>query len=349
MKLPATMALLWLALTSIAQAQNVSGTVLNGTLRHPAVGDEVLLLRYGQGLQQVARTTTDANGRYSFNNKLSGPYVVRVIHNGQVYDREPHPGARYVDLEVFDTASMVKQVSTAMVVVGLQAHTNNLQAVELHVLENTSNPPRALDGSIGFEASLPRGAELEWVRGKASGERPVNIFPVQIGNNSYRVHFPLRPGETRLQIAYRIKYSGSTTVSLRFPEAARRVDIIVPEGLHFTPLNGLHIQRVKEQGAELEMLAGVAPGQTITFHVAGVALAENPPQDNFKSQPARAPAPTASETPPVGHPNEGHAPPIRESNALHSVYILTAALILISIATVGLRVVLPRLKLAARS
>jgi hypothetical protein len=53
-----------LLLASFAAAQNITGTVTNGTTGKPSAGDEVELLALSQGMQQVGTTKTDAQGRF---------------------------------------------------------------------------------------------------------------------------------------------------------------------------------------------------------------------------------------------------------------------------------------------
>ncbi len=50
---------------SFASAQNITGTVTNGTTGKPAGGDEVTLLSLSQGMQEVGSTKTDAQGKFS--------------------------------------------------------------------------------------------------------------------------------------------------------------------------------------------------------------------------------------------------------------------------------------------
>ena len=57
---------LFCLLTSFAAAQNITGTVTNGTTGKPAAGDEVTLLSLSQGMQEIGSTKSDAQGRFSF-------------------------------------------------------------------------------------------------------------------------------------------------------------------------------------------------------------------------------------------------------------------------------------------
>lgn len=339
-------ALFVIAVVGGCLAESISGAVVNGSANQPVAGDQVLLLRFSQGLQEVGRTTTDAKGHFSFNFKPSGPHVVRVIHQGQVYDREPHPGAKAVNIQVFDTSQNSKQLSTPVVIVGLRAAKDALEVIELHVVDNTSSPPQTVDSEAGFPTLLPDGAELEWVRGMAPGERPVSISAARLQrDNSYGLHFPMRPGETRLQVAYRVNSSDKTDVVLQFPTTVPRLAIVVPDGLHFTPAKGLQLQRAAEKGAEVEMIAGVTAGQRIAFHVTGSAGAMSETSDTKGAQ-----ARTAALLPAVRSEirtgrNAGSQRTVQAPTQASQdrAYILAGILLAIAFAILLLRIVAPQL------
>ena len=74
------MTLFFLLLTSFASAATLAGTVKNGTTGKPSVGDDVVLLNLSQGMEEAARTKTDAKGNFSFNLADAGsPHLVRVV------------------------------------------------------------------------------------------------------------------------------------------------------------------------------------------------------------------------------------------------------------------------------
>ncbi|MGB2836374.1 MAG: hypothetical protein WBC30_12160, partial [Candidatus Sulfotelmatobacter sp.] len=69
-----------LLLTSLVSAQTLTGTVKNSTTDKPAAGDEVVLLKLSQGMEEAGRTKTDAQGRFSFKlDDAQSPHLVRVI------------------------------------------------------------------------------------------------------------------------------------------------------------------------------------------------------------------------------------------------------------------------------
>src|SRR5258708_15578820 len=53
-------------LTTLATAQTLTGTVKNSTTNKPAAGDEVILLKLGQSMEEAGRTKADAKGNLTF-------------------------------------------------------------------------------------------------------------------------------------------------------------------------------------------------------------------------------------------------------------------------------------------
>ena len=51
---------------TFAFAQNITGTVTNGTTGKPAAGDDVTLLSLSQGMEEVGSTKSDGQGKFSF-------------------------------------------------------------------------------------------------------------------------------------------------------------------------------------------------------------------------------------------------------------------------------------------
>ena len=48
--------MLAILLCSVASAQTLNGTLKNGTTGKPAAGDDVILIKLGQGMEEAART-----------------------------------------------------------------------------------------------------------------------------------------------------------------------------------------------------------------------------------------------------------------------------------------------------
>ena len=105
--------MLWslLSLTAIASAETITGTVTNKTNNKPAAGDDVVLIRLAQGMQEASRTKSDRRGHFSLDVPDAGVHLVRVTHDKANYFRPAPPGTQSVDIDVFNAAAKVEGVT----------------------------------------------------------------------------------------------------------------------------------------------------------------------------------------------------------------------------------------------
>ena len=100
-----------LAAATLAHAATVAGTVTDKTTGKPAAGDVVVLVDVQAGMREVAHATTDASGHYQIDEPGSGPYLVRVTHQGAGYFIAAPQGGGPGDITVYDVAAKVDGVS----------------------------------------------------------------------------------------------------------------------------------------------------------------------------------------------------------------------------------------------
>ena len=109
-------------LTTFAAAQTLTGTVKNSTTGKPAAGDEVVLLKLGQGMDETGRTKTDAKGQFTFKlDDSQAPHLVRAIHQDVTYHRMAPPGTTSVALEVYDVTKKVDGITVVADIMRVQA------------------------------------------------------------------------------------------------------------------------------------------------------------------------------------------------------------------------------------
>ncbi len=117
---------LTLALSAAASAQTLTGTVTNGTTNKPAAGDDVILIKLAQGMEEAARTKTDSKGAFHFDlSDAGGPHLIRVIHQNVTYHHMAPPGTSSVDVQVFDVAKKIEGISATADLLYVQANRTN--------------------------------------------------------------------------------------------------------------------------------------------------------------------------------------------------------------------------------
>jgi hypothetical protein len=259
-------------LAPFASGQNLGGTVRNGTTGKPAAGDDVILLNLGQGMEESARSKTDANGRFNFPAAPDGtPHLIRVIHQGVTYHKMAPPGTASVEAEVFDVAKKIEGLTVVADVMRFETDGNNLRVARLFAVDNNSNPPKTQMNDHNFEFYIPEGAVVDQAIAKTANGEPINASAVpQADRNRYAFIFPLRPGETQFQIAYHLPYSGEAKLT---PKSLYPVDHFVamlPKSMKFSgPASFQSMQDPDQTDAQVEVVSNAQPSQDLTFTVSG--------------------------------------------------------------------------------
>jgi hypothetical protein len=269
-------ALLLTLLSSTALAAELTGTVRNGTTGKPAAGDDVVLLSMAAGMDEVGRTKTDAQGHFRLKvEDATTPYLVRVIHQKVTYHKAAPPGTQSVEVEVYDAAAKVEGVHAVVDVLRFEADASSLQVTELYGVSNNSQPPRTQMSERSFEIYLPAGAEIMESTAMTAGGMPVNSAPVPTGEkNRYAFLFPLRPGETRFQISYRLRYSGEADFQPRLALPTEHLVVMVPPSMTFRSNagEGAFQSMPEETGANVQVATSAKPGAEPGFHLSGVGV-----------------------------------------------------------------------------
>ncbi len=275
-----------LAVSLAASAAAISGTVTNGTTNKPAASDDVALIALSQGMQVAASAKTDAQGKFSFSFEDNGmPHLVRVTHQGVNYFPQGGPigpNVSTVDLTVYDSVKNLDAVSTTVNVLRLQSDGGSLQVMQLIAVNNTSAPPRTLNSDKGYAFSVPDGAQIDEASTQAPNGMPVAAMPIPDDKQkgTYYFAFPIRPGETRFQLAYHMPYSGDATISPKLLTDMQHFVVMMPKSMSFEPKNpGLFSPMKDPQGGDalVEVSTQAKTGTDLTFHVKGTGVLNDQP------------------------------------------------------------------------
>ncbi len=297
------------ALSAVAAAQTLTGTVTNGTTTKPAAHDDVVLIDLMQGMNEAARTKTDAAGRFTLNVGSQGPHLVRVNHQGVNYFRMAPPGTTSVEVQVYDAAKKVEGITGTVNVMRLQSDGSALQGLELYAVKNSSNPPTTLMNDRPFEFYLPPGAQVDQAAAQSPGGNPVNVSAVPAGSDGrYYIIFPIRPGETQFQIGYHMPYSGEATVQPRFTMPYEHVAVVLPKSMQFTPQTAGSFSPMDDNGSPIQVATNVTPGKQLGFRISGTG--------SLQDQAATQNQPEASANGRMG-PGGGLGAPIGSPDPLH--------------------------------
>ncbi len=279
-----------LLLATFASAQSLTGTVKNSTTGKPSAGDDVVLLKLGQGMDETGRTKTDAKGRFSL--KLDddkSPHLVRVIHQGVTYHRMAPPGTTSVEVEVYDVAKKVAGIEMVADVLRLQAEQGQLVVVREFYVQNTSKPPRTQMNDRNLEFCIPDGAQIIPDSATATTENgnPLKSAPVPEGEkNRYSFIFPLRPGQTTFEVAYQLPYTGSANLDPKSLYPLQHFVVMLPKTMQFTAASSADFKPATYPGAPnvpMQVASDTTLGQNLAFKISGEGVLQAPQDADTKA------------------------------------------------------------------
>jgi hypothetical protein len=313
-----------LLLAPLVAAEILTGTVKNGTTNQPAAGDEVILIKLAQGMEEGPHTKADANGKFSFNLDDQGPHLIRAVHQGVTYHKMAPPGTASIDLQVYDVASKVNDLHVTADVMRFQAQSGQLQGIRLFAVNNASAPPRTQQNNQNFSFYLPDGAEIDQTMAMTAGGQPISSDAIpQKQKNLYAFNYPLRPGETQFQVVYHLAYAGKLTVDPKTLYGAQHFVVMVPKSMTFTPGPGAAFQAMQDprsSDAVVQVASNTEAGQALTFTISGEGTLTESNGENQNGAAAQAPPSAGRDSRPGG----GLGPPIDAPDPLEKYrwYIL---------------------------
>jgi hypothetical protein len=309
-----------LLLTTFAAAQTLTGTVKNSTTGKPAVGDEVVVFKLGQGMEEAGRTKTDVKGQFSFKLEDSqAPHLVRAIHQDVTYHRMAPPGTTSVALEVYDVTKKVDGIAVVADIMRVQAAQGQMAVTREFGVQNSSAPPRTQMSERNLEFYVPDGAHIidESATATTENGNPLKSAPVPEGEkNRYSFIFPLRPGLTRFEVTYQLPYSGSANLDPKSLYPLEHFVVMLPKAMQFTSAAtsaGFKlINYPSEPGASVQVASSTTPGQNLAFKISGEGTLETGQEsgaqgssEGQQSSPGGAPAAQSN-----NRPGGGLGPPI---------------------------------------
>ena len=217
-------------------ADTLTGTVTNKTTNKPSAGDEVVLIRLEQGMQELTRAKTDAKGQFKLEVPDQNMHLVRVTHDGEFYFRPAPAGAESVEIDVYNAAAKVNGITSEADVMRIQTSEDgkSLRVMENFFVKNDSNPKMTQFGDRPFEFYLPVGAVVQGASALSPGGMPVQASPVPAGDpGHFTFVFPIRPGETAFQVSFSLPYSGSKGFAPKPSMPTETVAVMMPKSMTF--------------------------------------------------------------------------------------------------------------------
>lgn len=293
-------------------SNTITGWVRNQSHGRPAVGDEVILFRLDQGIQEEGRTRTDAQGQFWLTMQHHDkPYLVRVKHQNVDYDQRAPVGG-VITIAVFDVADHVSGISGTIEILRAGKIGKSLHVSDMFEIENASIPSFTQSGEPTFEVYLPPNAKVDSVL--AVGPKNIGVMlsalPVSGKPGHYAVNFPLLPGTTKFAFNYDLPYNGYAEFRTWHAYPLQQLAVMIPTTMKFSSLSSrFQILRTGASNYHVRAVGQVMTGQGPTFTISGTG--DFPPlpdrsETKVSSQPPVLPKSTTSGFDDRAPPLSGH-------------------------------------------
>lgn len=319
---------------ALAQAATITGTVTDNTTNKPAAGDTVALVDVQANMAVVAHATTNADGHYSLTEPGSGPYLIRVTHQGAPYFIAAPQNGGPGDIPVYDVKAKVAGVHIEADVLEIEAANGQLSVDERFFVHNLSSPPVTQYSQRAFEIVLPANATIVDTGAQRPNGLPTSAQLNPVGpKGHYAFDFPIQPDQgskdTLFQVAYTLPYTGSPfTFHTLLSLPADDLGVLLPKSMTFKPAAGTGFSPIQEDpGVQTFLIRNAPAGKLIAFTVSGTGAMPRDQGSNSAGQNSAA----AGDG---GQPGGGIGAPIDTPDPLtkYKWWILTGLALMLTIA-----------------
>jgi hypothetical protein len=227
------LAIAFLALTPLFAG--VDGAVINKTTGKPQPGVKVSMTKLGQGGMQAAGSAISGpDGKFRLDSDAASAHLIQAIWQGVTYNVQlpPQTPTSGIEIAIFDALPVLSAVDFTQHMILVETDGKELVVNETVIVSNDSqttwNDPKS--GTLRFTVPAAAGKAI-MARVIAPGGMPVEREPKPAGPGAYMVDFPVKPGETRFDISYKIPVTGDAELAGKILHTPGPVRLVVPKGI----------------------------------------------------------------------------------------------------------------------
>jgi hypothetical protein len=256
---------------------SIDGAVMNRTSGKAASGVSITLLKPGaQGMQTLGSTISDSAGRFVFEKDQpgGGPQLLQASYKGVTYNKllTPNLPTSNVDLDIYEPTKSPAIAKIAQHMLLLEPSSSQLAVDETVVIQNGTATTYNNDALGALQFYLPPAANGQ-VRVSAQGPQGMPLpRPAEKTdrNDVFKVNFPVKPGETQIQVTYVLPVGSPLTFRGRvvnikgMPSGPLR--LVVPPGVI---LAGNDVEKIATEPRSQAAIYNVKPAGDFSVEVAG--------------------------------------------------------------------------------
>ena len=245
----------------------VDGTVVDKTTGQPQAGATVTLYKLGQaGPEFVVSVKSGAGGKFHMDQTPQGPHLLQAAFEGVTYNHILPPGSATsgVSLDVYNSSKEPGAARISRHFLIFQPSGAEMSVSEGFIFTNNGTTtyndpdggtlkfylPAAAKGVVQVKATAPQGMPIDRAADKTNQK------------DIYKVDFPIKPGETSMQVSYTVPYSsGALFEGKTVGKTEEPTLLVVPNGV---TLKG---EGVESRGQEPRSQASVFSVAAATYKV----------------------------------------------------------------------------------
>lgn len=224
---------LFLLLVSLPALAAIEGTVVNKTTGKPQPGVQVTLTRLtDKGMQPAASGSTDAQGRFRLDANAASAHLIQARYQNVSYSAQLQPNQPRIEIAVYDALPKVSAAEVTQHMILVETDGQELVVNETLIYNNDSQTTwYAPKGTARFYIPAAAG-ENRMARAIAPGGLPVDRPLLATGERQvFTIDFPVKPGETRFDLSYKLPASAGATLGGRVLHEGTPARLVVPQGI----------------------------------------------------------------------------------------------------------------------
>jgi hypothetical protein len=243
----------------------IDGVVINRTTGQPQAGATVALFNLGQnGPEQIDQAKSDAQGKFSIAQNPSGPMprLLRTAFEGVTYNHMLPPGAPStgLTLDVYNSSKQPGSAKVSKHMIFFQPAGSEMSVNEAYIFVNDGktawNDPE--NGTLKFYLPLTTKGNVQ-VNVTAPGGMPIPAAAEKTFRpDVFMVPTAIKPGETRIDLAYTVPYTDGETYEGRVVTKDDTTYLVIPKGVTMRGANLTDMNVEPRTQAHVYILTGAA-------------------------------------------------------------------------------------------
>lgn len=216
----------------------VTGTVINRTTGQPQAGATVGFYKLVNAFQLAEEVKTDGQGNFSINDAPDGakPNMIRTTYDGVGYIHMLPPGspATGLTLDVYNASRQPGAAKVSKHMILFQPGGGELTVNETYILENDGKTAWNDPEGGALRVWAPAAQDKINVNGTAADANGMGIPATLVKTstpNVFGVNFPVKPGETRIDIDYTVPYTEGAPYKGKIVSKDDNTYLVAPNGV----------------------------------------------------------------------------------------------------------------------